>query len=126
MRQYMGTAHNRALVMASSLLMFFCAVLSGVARQVFERFEPDFKTAIVPGPPFEYATLGVIALLLLTGMGANALLVMYPMERRRGTVAVVVMGVVLLVLIVIAWTFGWQLLRLFSWHGHSVGGGGEE
>jgi hypothetical protein len=125
MRTMIQTTYNRALVLVSSGIMFICAILAGAARQFFEHVQTEFKTSVIPSPPWEYATLGVIALLFLTGMVANAVLVMYPLQRRRAAISFILMAAVLVTLLLIATVYGSHLLRMLSWFGgHTVGGGG--
>lgn len=124
MRMILQTAYNRAIVLVSSCVMFFCAIVAGASRQFFERISPEFMTQIIPNPPWESASLGVIALLFLTGMAANVVLVMYPLERRRAVVSLVVMGAALLTLLLISFVYGSQVLRVLMWSSHGVSPGG--
>jgi hypothetical protein len=125
MRQVPETWHNRWAVAFSIAFMFFFAVMGGLARGVLERFQPEFRNALLPEAPVSYASLSVITLLFCVGMVGNVGLVLYPLRQRLGAASLVLVAVVCVVLLWVGASHGFTVLRLFR-GAHSVSGGDGE
>src|SRR4051794_6089072 len=99
MRVIFETSYNRWLVAFSSFIMFVCAAFGGFVREIAERLQIDSRYSLMPGGLMDYASLSMIALLFLTGMLANGVLILFPARKQTIPCYVVVFVITCLLVV---------------------------